>query len=879
MAFSRFVQFQVTVDAGLPVSSQTSVSYNGVTFHFDRAVPVGHFVTGEPFAVSSGPFAITSITPASADINADGHVGHGAMRDPYIQAAQGFDSYIGNSVTGPMRFGNTAYDPALNVDPAVGGTIPIAGGEETSIVKSVRRAATTSPESWQTVDRYVPLHVIADVPPAGAYPPAASAPVKRIWTRADINWGALRTIGMPASFGTSVANAMAKVPDNLGLFGVGGERLRRFRLDIALGTTSTNYSANVAPGYARLMMLLHSDAITAAERQTIADRVILLGLQVYGIAAAGGSGLSAGAGQGGGIHPWLYYAAFLLNDPTLLEAAKSTPTQMTSAVWATEADVGRAAPGKSGASAQTFFDEHVGVPFVIPDEYGSNLDTRYGVIAGLIVANEILAVSLLQGGPGGVSGVDALLDGGPLSPANPRAAELAFIDRYRTWTPWIMGAYDPGGSWRDLYDLVRPIVGPAPWTGVPDQVHRSGWFSAGDGSIAWNIQTYDYATEPVTRRDLRYSLDGVQWVEVPDVVAAGSISGLRKGVVHWVGIRQVSASGAGLWSPNYPGGLPIDSGDHRNRVTTSGTEAASAPSYASGVLPQIHVRLHPAWNYKVWSPAPGVLDVNDTQLAAGVGYPTGFPAPAFAFQWKRDGVPIAGATAQIYDRTPADAGAVLSCDVTATNASGAVTVEAAGVTCPAIQAPPPGWLIDTDFRGTFVIDYAPEFSGIAVSAGNIVLEPEKTFETSLDYSYGALQLNKDSSYPSMRMPMTRPLVAGQAYAVSAEIVAAGASNWTGPGIRFDVRNAANGASYFNGNTSGTAFGEIVYEVSSVTSIYGGTLTVDYDADGDVGIIRVECTFVAPASGLAAEVYLQNRTASGGGGGGSPRLTRLAIRPV
>ena len=880
MAFSRFVQFNVTVDAGIPTTEEVSISHNGVTFVFDRHVPVGRFVTGEPFALSTSPFEIISITPAAADVSGDGHVGNGAMRDPYITNAQGFDSYIGNSVSGAMRFGNTAYEAGLNVDPAVNGAIPIGAGDESSIVKSVRLATTTSPENWQTVDRYVALHVLADAPPSDAYPPSVSAPVKRLWSRSDINWEALRGIAFPPSVGSTVGEALAKIPDDLGLFGAGGERLRRFRLDKALGTTNTNYSANISPGYAHLMMLLHRQGLTAAERQAIADRIIRFGIQIMGIIERGGRGLSAGAGQGGGIHPWLYYTAFLLNDATLLAAAKSLETQMVSARWITATDVGRRAPGKSGAAAQTFFEEHVGTPFVIPDEFGSNLDTRYGVIGALIVAYETLAVTLLENGPAGETGVEALLDGGPLEPSNPRAAGLAFLDRYRTWTPWIMGAYDPGGTWRDLYDLARPIVGPERWTGVPDQVHRSGWFSGGDGAINWNIQTYDYATEPVTRRDLRYSLDGIQWIEIPEVVAAGSIGGLQKGAQHFCGIRQVSASGPGLWSPNFPKDAPIDSGDHRNVVVTSGTAAASAPSYAGGVSPAIHARLHPDWDYPVWKPVSGLLDVNDTQLAAGVGYASGHPVPVYAFQWKRDGMAIPGATGQVYDRVAADAGAVLTCDVTASNASGTVTITTSGVICPALQDPPAGWLIDTDFRGTFVIDYEAEFAGIAAGAADVRHQPGKNFETSLEYSYGALLVAKDGSYPGMRVPLSRDLVPGAVYLVSAEIVAEDASNWTGSGMRFDVRARDDGVSYFDGiTTDGAVFGDIDYRENSVTSAFGGTVTVEYDAAGDVGIIHVECRFTAPQSGLGAEVFLQNRTATGGRGGGSPRLTRLRIQPA
>ncbi len=54
--------------------------------------------------------------------------------------------------------------------------------------------------------------------------------------------------------------------------------------------------------------------------------------------------------------------------------------------------------------------------------------------------------------------------------------------------------------------------------------------------------------------------------------------------------------------------------------------------------------------------------------------PTGY-----AYQWQRDGVNIAGATNNTYVLTNADAGATISCWVTATNASGSNAASAAGV--------------------------------------------------------------------------------------------------------------------------------------------------------------------------------------------------------
>ena len=57
----------------------------------------------------------------------------------------------------------------------------------------------------------------------------------------------------------------------------------------------------------------------------------------------------------------------------------------------------------------------------------------------------------------------------------------------------------------------------------------------------------------------------------------------------------------------------------------------------------------------------------------------GPPASAYAYQWRRDGVDIGGATAATYTLVTADVGAMMTVAVTATNAKGSGTAIAAGV--------------------------------------------------------------------------------------------------------------------------------------------------------------------------------------------------------
>ena len=85
-----------------------------------------------------------------------------------------------------------------------------------------------------------------------------------------------------------------------------------------------------------------------------------------------------------------------------------------------------------------------------------------------------------------------------------------------------------------------------------------------------------------------------------------------------------------------------------------------------------------------FAPSGGVPVISGTATVGQVlttsnGTWAGFPAPTFTYQWKRGGTAISGATSQSYLLVSADAGAMISVDVTATNSAGNATATAAAV--------------------------------------------------------------------------------------------------------------------------------------------------------------------------------------------------------
>jgi hypothetical protein len=868
MAFSRFLQLNVTVSETISETTlETEATFNGVTFSFDRAMPVGTFVSGEPFVVSDQAFAITAISPAASDIQSDGFIGNGAMKNASVVGAsplQGFDGYL-SSYPAKTTY-ETPYDTAANIDPAINGDIAVAQGERASITKAVRSPTKTSnTNQWQTIEKYVTLTVLDTAPPRDAFRPCTAGTTKPIRTRADVDFTP-RNIALPASW-PSVASILASVPDDLGLFDA-GERHRFYRIDNALGTTNDGYSAEIIDAYARYVYLVNSSNVTEQQRQDVIDRIITFANQVEGRIDAG-EGINFGAGQGGGLWLWGMAAAALLKDDALHQKFRGAAAPDRVCKWVSSTDLGTPAPGKSGVAAQTYFDEHLGLPWVEPDEIGSHHEARYSELAARIASWELVSVLAFNQGPGAASnGFEMILNGGANNNTNQLAAALNFISRWMTWN---LATTSQGGPTTDLRDAFEDLVATgdfAEWNGKPEQypTGQPGYafdgalFAAGAGQITFNEPVgMDYATETVTLRDFRYSLDGVQWVTNTGVSLPHTETGLLRGVPHWCSARRWSASGAAPWSGNFPYAQPITSGAHRNWLVPTGTLSNTAPTYAGGTAPAVCTRLYPAWDYPLWKETTAALTVDEVSLAAGVGYPSaGYPAPTFSYQWQRSTngdtgwSNISGASSAEYNRSATDAGQFLRCEVTATNSSGEVTVATNAVECPALTVLPAGTLIDTDFKGAFAVDYEAEL-GAATASGYVIQHRPTYALTGITSSLGALYFEKNGAHPKADLPLQGPALPSTVYAVMAQIV-------------------LNGDAF---SQRGDFFLEIVESDGAVlfSQSYGGSMLVaenGYDA-----LWTISGSFSSTnVADLSARIRWANGT--GGGSGGNVGLSQLKV---
>jgi len=102
-------------------------------------------------------------------------------------------------------------------------------------------------------------------------------------------------------------------------------------------------------------------------------------------------------------------------------------------------------------------------------------------------------------------------------------------------------------------------------------------------------------------------------------------------------------------------------------TVTATNVAGSASANSNGITPTASAPVN-----TVAPSVSGSAPVGST-LTSTTGTWTGTPTPTYAYQWKRDGVDIGGATASTYVTVVADTGAAITCTVTATNVAGSAS--------------------------------------------------------------------------------------------------------------------------------------------------------------------------------------------------------------
>lgn len=781
----RDTVLSVTVSAGtLAVTTDvTSFTKDGVTVAFwdaasggsPKAMPVCQDVLGDYAVIATSNFWFTTDKPSFVDAN--GFRGNGLWERPFANAdyEQGFEQGLNWGRT--TSASSVTYNDAMNTDPGKTGTrVAVAAGANRSWVKAVRTSglvfvAALDANPWEVFDAQVPITVLSEVPQAGFFLPDPSAPEYGVQAKeSDLNYAVLRSVTPVSGQVVDVGSARFSAFSD---FGFSGERLRRMVREVTAGNSSSNYSSDYGVQRAFEMLRLHTNASTADKRDALL-RMVRYGLWrwsqykrflVDGTSSAAGS---AGAGQWQGYLPYIALAGFALGRSDILADAQNITANLNGQpFWATPDMEGMPfywySQSGSGADQErrnrTAFPQDIDQVWM--SQQGNPLDQansfdaaqRYLSTSSPGMCYEIMAIMLLQNGPGGVTG-DEWLRGGAAAAddkTNRKAAAIRWLDVYRALNRPFEGGAGPLAAWaRTFYDTYRDTVATPRPARVPlHNVARTNRLTAGSGSISYDFSAVDLTIRPDypnTQRDLRYSLDGIQFVEVNGCGDTGTISSAVR-AKHFVQERRRNSFGIGVWSDNYS--FANSDLSERYTVTPTGSPANAAPAFA--VNPKLFYKPY-AWLGPWYEEATGTLATGIGTLYAGRGYPTGasHPAPSGLYQWQRNSggwTDIPGATTAKYDLQPADLGLDLRCLVQLTNSAGTcAAVATAVISIPARPTFPANVVIDTKFDATFPLYWPDVFNSIYTSNTLVVLDGALTW-SDLPVGPGGLCFDKTGAYP------------------------------------------------------------------------------------------------------------------------------------
>lgn len=861
------------------LATNSSIAWRGVTFTFNNPVKWLSSATGDPVVITRSDL-LTAGTTMTAMLPAWDGSKNGAEINPVYPNRNdpiGFDSRISADLGGTTGID---YSSALNVDPGNAGALAIAQGSSFSVVKALGGAS-----GFRAITTFVTITFMSDVPPAaGTWFRPGSSNADKEWPgtmetvisrRASIS----RDLTIPSSMMT-VSEALAEIVDN----DLQGRQFARYpgeqgqRLQL-IGEAS-EYSAYYADERALEVMALHDDAASDAQWNQLAAIEVQYGIDLASAYDAGRY-FSAGAGQANGYLEYLYLAGFALGDPSYIVRARDTQTNSTSQIdWVRSYNIGwetawpNTQQGVNWQYQYTLFEEDLGVPEWWQGGIGDT-DREPGAPYRKLNINpgigEMLAICLLDNGPSGETGAEALAGGSDFTEANELAAPIMYMDRAYPWFPWDAegGTDDPLSAAMIAAYTFRDEFLPAKWTGRPDTPTppRTDLFTAGgaDGEIDWDLSWPNsqrgWTTLSITQQDIAYSQDpeGIQYVVSADVGGTGTLTGLRHGTVHRCRYRRHNSAGASAWSANAPllADNPANSENPdylkiRGEVTTGGAASGTAVNV---VAPAIHRRLYPWWDGPYYfEPVSGTALETETVFYAGVGYWTGGTSFTPIYMWEINdggGWEATGTDQYFYTRTAGDAGKQLRLKV----GIAGVTATSAAITIPTASTFPSGTLVDTDCDGALPFQWPDFWANIQASdAANANIDVQHLYAAQLPDAdtRGSLWVKKVGSNPTLQCVVASGVTAGT-YTVEVDF-----------GVGYF---SASSVDFINGNTT--------FEIRNGAGTVLFTSTI---LPTEAPTVQSDSGTFAISGGDNVVMRLRTNASPGGLGGakGGPILTKLKI---
>jgi hypothetical protein len=669
-----------------PIPTVTSVTQGSTTFTFSKEVRAGQYWNGDWWVIADPTATITSVTPNSVD-NA-GQITHGLMKDPYrglgSTGLQGFDSRS-NAQAGGAR-GPITYSAGLNIDPTITATVvPLTEGSY------VKAESIASPASLGTrIKRYTVLTVVPSAPPANAFRPGIRAASKVLnKTTANINWGLRRNISGFTPI-ADLTSGISSLKAAQWTWAAMNELQRGYYPSDGLDV----YGADWGDALAERMLAFHGQYSQAQLEETV-HSIVQIGIDLI---AAADDGLEWAMEEGHHIFrkfPALM-AALLLDDAAMKATvnysldARAFGNDDDAHYYITQAMIDASPnPNSKTSYPYAYTQEHLGMP-----EWGSaaNATSFSGATDGIATPDLRSSYRVLNGlrhflGAAWVnatSGAEAL--------CNP-----AMLDYHDRIAEILAGQFTSGlysttidppftGNWGSTpftstrfsqYNTLRAFSARPVFVNIPEEMSAPALTAnvGGTVGVAQNatnaflsprasisaISSYQLRWRPLTNLVGTTTPDAsIPWQVITGITSLPyTLSGVPGNTQIRVQLRAVNAQGTGVWLDDSPewidGASPT-----RYAATVTTHNTASAPQNVKAPVIQL-----------------AVLGQNEV-ARCDPGIWVGNPAPTIAYQWKRNGSNISGATSQTYTTAAADIGTTLTCDVAATNASGTTTLATGG---------------------------------------------------------------------------------------------------------------------------------------------------------------------------------------------------------
>lgn len=798
-----------------------SVRDGDAEFFITPPGPVAFDPVGRPFLITNGEdYTVVRDTP-DGGVQANGRIGNGMQVNPAFvrdfvgdiedaDNGQGLDQMMADGGDGTTR---VAYVSALNKSTEMGGPLEIKHGSQLSLFKFIRRDQSTL-RSWggeppANANPHGDTSVLTVMPhtlPDDTLRPPPTPLNKIPYLKFARNWNpaAFRRLAPPPDMpGYTYEEVIANTIKDHAFFGIPGrEELNTYGPDEDFSTRQQD-KRKIA------WFALHENILDDDQKRHVGLIMATIANDIAAVMDLGWTG-HQGAAQGYGIIAFAYIGAFALNDADLLQAAQNLRSGEISYgkhIWQDESHLNAPLPwpeskGKLSRLPSGATIRQMGRVMIQADGFDIKPNARYKPDVADNAGKAVLPIMLLQNGPGGISGTQAITQSDEtIGPSNRLSAAIASfdiavndvtsvdLDQRRYTAAWRTAPGMPPVYEEGPMGLDQPNSGPDKYQ--PGSV---------DGSVAFDWS--GIGRVPGTLQDVlfRYSLDKRFWVTGGGYAIVDEHSGLTHGQTYYVGAALRDTLGrVGEFSPNQRESWHNNGGDSvpkteanaidpiRGTVVTPGTSTA-APTWIND----------PVWAFRPYEAtqeeqfetyAADAVNHPDTMRAyPSLGMLDTRPETTFRYRILRNDAEIVGWTVfprtdpqlalpgidnAFYERTPDDLSTTandtwLTFEIEADDQHGNVeTRMGPRLYMPTVTPMSAGAVFETQFQPRLQLERPTVWANRLGLNGNDRLDT-RTFEGASAPGYYGLQ--KAGANPVIRFAPITGLSAGQRYRIRAEVI-------------------------------------------------------------------------------------------------------------